>query len=296
MRVVLAGASGFVGERLLARLGETTEVYALSRSRPRNLAASHHHVPADLSHVDADRLVELLPERVDAVVHLAVSPRHRDFPDSAADLFAVNCASVASLAEFGRRAGAGQLIYGSTGAVYADDAGAPQREDSPTGPSAFWAAAKLAGEAIARGYSSELSVWVPRLYFPYGPDQIDRLVPNLIATVAAGRPVSLAGDDGIVFPPIWVDDVVDVLHAAIVNVWSGTMNVAGPEALSLREVAMVIGRHLTIDPEFIAVDGDAARFEPDLTQLHTVCAARDFVSFDDGVARLVAATVAEADL
>ena len=50
---------------------------------------------------------------------------------------------------------------------------------------------------------------VLRLFFPYGPGQRDRLIPDLIRRVRTRQAVHLGEDgEGLQFAPIFIDDVV----------------------------------------------------------------------------------------
>lgn len=293
MRLVLAGASGFMGEHLLARLGDDHEVYALSRRRPSTLAATHSWVETDFNAgIDTSQL----PERADAVVHLAAGYGHREFPDSAADLFAVNTASVVTLADWARQRGVSSFTYMSTGSVYATDGPDAQREDSPTAPTAFWTVTKRAGEMLIDAYASEFEVWIPRLFFPYGAGQRDRLIPNLIESVREGHPVTVpTGSDGLVLAPIHIDDATEIVATALDQRWSGLMNIAGPRPYTLRAIVEEIGRQVGHKPVVESVAGPPpARFEPDLSRLDAAYGLDRLAGFPVGLARTLAPLPEEA--
>lgn len=287
MRLLIAGASGFIGEQLLDRLGDDHEVYAMARSRPRDLRPAHTWIESDFMAADGGVDLARLPESIDGVIHLALSYRHREFPESAADLFAVNTASVAALLDYARVAGASRFIYGSTGALYATTGKDAQREDSAVVADAYWTVTKYAAEQLVMQYASHFDVWIPRLFFPYGATQNDRLIPNLIASVRDGRATTMNGDaEGMVIAPIHVDDVVAIVLAALDQGWTGITNVAGPQALSLREIVVEIGRQLGVDPVIDVVDGAAPpKFDPDLGLLDSLFGLDQMADFAAGLAK-----------
>src|SRR3954469_3026719 len=100
MRVPVTGANGFIGSHLLPELTARQEVIALTRSGPPPEAEPLvDWVVQDL----AEPLMERkLPARIDAVVHLAQSARYKEFPDGAADVYAVNVHSTFQLLEWAR--------------------------------------------------------------------------------------------------------------------------------------------------------------------------------------------------
>ena len=92
MNIVLTGANGFIASNWLARLAPKARVFALGRKAPTGARAGVEivHVPCDLAKPGALAGViasGALPEKVDDVVHLAVSRLHRTFPETALDLF-----------------------------------------------------------------------------------------------------------------------------------------------------------------------------------------------------------------
>ncbi|MBY0421692.1 MAG: NAD-dependent epimerase/dehydratase family protein, partial [Parvularculaceae bacterium] len=90
-RFLVTGANGLLGRAVLAAMTEAgDEPIALCRTRP---AAKVDWIAADLS---APLRIEALPARIDGVAHLAQSDRFNAFPDGAADVFAVNVASLAA--------------------------------------------------------------------------------------------------------------------------------------------------------------------------------------------------------
>src|SRR5687767_3119548 len=97
MHVVITGAGGLVGSRLLDLLAGQHEVCAITRSADRADRHGVHWLRADLA---ADSLPPGLPTRADAVIHLAQSPHYRDFPEGALDVFNVNVASTARLLDW----------------------------------------------------------------------------------------------------------------------------------------------------------------------------------------------------
>lgn len=287
MRIVVTGASGFIGDALLAHLGDDVEVHAVSRREPSGLRPGQHWIEGDLM---SGAFAGRLPATADVVVHLAVSYRHREFPESALDLFGVNTASAAVLLDYARRAGVGHFVLGSTGSVYPATGRADQREDSPPRPGEYFSTTKLAAEQLAAHYTSMFDVFVPRLFFPYGRGQRDRLVPSLVDSVRSGLPIVLTGtDDGLTICPTHIGDVVAVLLAAIEERWTGTVNVAAPETLTLRQIGMIIGEHVGREPVFEQRPGGSPLvFAPSLDELRARFDVAGMVRFRDGLTDVLA--------
>ena len=157
-------------------------------------------------------------------------------------------------------------------------------------PDDFYAATKVAAEALMRPYASQYRTCVLRLFTPYGPGQRNRIIPVLIERVRERRPITLDGEQGgLRLSVTYVDDVVATFRAAAEEGWHGTYNVAAPEPTCVREIANTIGRVIGITPVF----QHTGRPEPsplvaDLNRLAAMCDPGKFCSLDEGVRRTLA--------
>jgi nucleoside-diphosphate-sugar epimerase len=232
--VLVTGATGFIGRRLLARLDGRQEVVAVARADPpAALARLARWIALDLS-VPLD--ARALPARVDTVLHLAQSPRFREFPGGAADMRAVNVDAPAALAEYAERAGARRFVLASTGGVYAPGP-APLREDGPVAPSGFYPATRYAAELLLAPYAERFATVVLRPFFVYGATQRGFLVANLAARVLAGEPVTVQGLHGPRLNPLHVDDAARAVEAALALDAPAVVNLAGDEVTSVADLA-----------------------------------------------------------
>ena len=105
-KVLVTGASGRVGQVVLARLGETYELSALNRSRVAGVPCTQ----ADIA--DLDGIVPAF-EGVDAVLHLAASTMAGNW----ASLLATNIVGVRNVYEAARIQGVKRVVNISSGAT-----------------------------------------------------------------------------------------------------------------------------------------------------------------------------------
>jgi UDP-glucose 4-epimerase len=245
VRLLVTGATGFVGRRLIEHLAGRHELYAVARRPPPvALAESATWIEHDLRAFDA----EALPSRIDGVIHLAQSPHYRDFPDGAPDVFAVNVASTFGLLEYARQARARAFVLASTGGVY-DYRRHPIREaDEEPRPTTFYFRSKRCAELAAEAYAELFAVIVFRFFFVYGPGQTRMLIPTLIDKVASGQEVVVDGDPGLRINPIHVDDAVRAFAPALEAGISSTINVAGTECVTITELVLSIAELLRRAP------------------------------------------------
>lgn len=284
MKVVLTGATGFVGSRvrpLLAAHGHG--VSALARSGDHAPEAGVSWVTCDVRDPD---FVDLLPERVDAVVHLAQAGGS---PPDELVLGAVNVESTRLLLDYARRAGATRFVLASSGSVYGGGT-SPLREDFPRRPVDAYARSKSEAETLLAQAAPGHRVCALRLFAPYGPGQDRRLVSDLVARVSAGRPVTLHGDGHPRMTPIFVDDVAAILVRTVETDVPPILNVAGDEVLSIRDMANAIGAALGISPVFEDVPGEPPLdFVADTTLLRRTFELGELTSFERGIAATVGA-------
>jgi nucleoside-diphosphate-sugar epimerase len=297
MRVLITGASGFIGGALLGAQAHRHAFTALGRAAPPPQQSST--VSADLADPasvrDALRSLEAAP-RFDAILHLAVSRFHRLFPEQALDMFHVNTTVTAELLDFARRTGVPHVVLASTGNVYAADGAAEgdshaSREGEFTPPRSCFAASKLFADALGELYRGQFAVTVLRFYAPYGPGLRDRLLADLVARVRDGRPITLPeGSSGLRFAAVHVDDAVAVIERSLEERWNETVNVAAPEAWSIAEAGRLIGELLSKPALFeVSATAGAAGYLPDTTRLQARMRGYEFIGLREGLRGMIAA-------
>jgi UDP-glucose 4-epimerase len=255
MTLLLTGATGFLGRALVPLLVRRDRVVALHRpgTHPPELNGVQW-VPQDL----AQPLTQDLPDRVDAVLHLAQSRRFREFPDGAVDVMAINVLATTRLLDYCRRAGGSTFLFASSGAVIGRSARCIREDDRPA-PDTLYGVSKHAGEQAVAQYRSLFRCHALRYFFIYGPGQRSMMMPSIVERIASGEDVQLAGDDGISINPVYVDDAARATAGVLDLAEHSTINIAGPETVTIRELAEIIGLELGIEPRFARVPS-----QPDL--------------------------------
>ena len=279
---MVTGAGGLIGSHLIRNMDKGWLSYGVSRSRPDGLDVDHH-LPVDFS---GDWSTDALPERIDAVVHLAQSEHFRDLPDRAEDVFRVNTASTVRLLDYARRAGARTFVLASSGGIYGfgDEAFSEEAQVPLGGETSFYVGTRLCSEVLAKSYASLMDVVVLRFFFVYGPGQRETmLIPRLVRSVVDGKPITLQGADGIRINPTYVDDAVAVIKSSLEVSASRTINVGGPEVSSLREIGEAIGRAVGKSPVFNVQEDVAPRHLIGDVGRMTELLGGPGVRFEDGI-------------
>ncbi len=287
MKILITGAAGFLGNRLIKQLCGKHELFCISRNSNSNTLDRNgvHWIDMDLSKgIDDTKL----PKKLDAIVHLAQSNGYRDFPAKADDVFAINISLVQQLLDFGVKTGISRMILASTGSVY-EPYKCTMVEDEALRPSGHYGASKLAAELISEAYSNYFSVSNLRVFFLYGPGQENMLIARMIDSVKSGKTVTLPKDGkGLLFVPTFVDDCAFAFSKAVEEGWKGAYNVASPHAIDMAGLVRAIGSACGRSPNIEVTEGSTPEpIVPNLDKIRKKIDIDSFCDIDMGLERTI---------
>jgi nucleoside-diphosphate-sugar epimerase len=116
------------------------------------------------------------------------------------------------------------------------------------------------------------------------------LIPDMIQRIRTGGEITLAGDRGIVFTPIYIDDCVELLRRLVDMSGggaSGVFNLGGCETVDLKGIVTILGRHLRLTPNTRCTDAPATYFVGDSRKLYSQVGFRPLVGLERGLAQTV---------
>ncbi len=242
MKVVVTGASGWVGQHLVAALlVRDHEVVATSRSgrTPQPRSSRVHPLAVDLDTEDAvEELARELGSEA-ALIHLAWA-HSSNARDQRRGLFETNVFGTMRVLDAARSAGVRAVIYASSFEVYGATQDRPLLETSRVQPLTDYGAAKLAGEDHLLAFAEEQQVRVVALRFPalYGPGGHGcGLLSQLLQAVAAGKSPVIQGDSRDQHDLLHVRDAASACLLAVESDGHGIINVASGRAYSTAELA-----------------------------------------------------------
>lgn len=289
MKILITGASGFIGSSLVRSLAEEHTVYGVVRKKKKfHDNPQVNFIEVDLSHKD---FVKELPSGINTVIHLAQSSRYREFPDGVEDMIAINVNSTGLLLDWARRSGVKHFVFSSTANVYAQT-GEKFTEQSKTAPNSFYGASKLAAEQLVVQYAQCFSIDILRLFTVYGPGQKGMLIPQIIQKIRLGEEIYLASKIGIYLTPIYIDDLVNIISHLMKtdnDLKLRIMNVCGNEKVSLGQIVRNIEKILNVSTPIRVTNDIPMNFIGSNELLFREIDALDFTRLKEGLVKTVKA-------
>lgn len=283
MKVLITGASGFVGRHVATQLlieGHDVTGFDLVATRQRGVRV----IVGDLRDADA---VRTAVRGMDAVCHIgAIGDVYlaAEKPSLAAE---VNVGGTSHIADSAVDADA-RVVYASTWEVYGEVEYEPMDEAHPRNPDHPYNITKLGGEQmlLAAANLRGLSAVALRLGTAYGPG----LRPNSVFRIfidraRRGDPITIMGDGSQTRQFVHVEDLARAFSLACASDVSGVaLNTVAQEPITIKELAeMVVARFPT---EIIYAPARAGDVPPGIvssTKISEVLGWVPRVSFSEGL-------------
>lgn len=238
---LVTGGAGFVGSHLCERpLGEGCDVVCLDDLCTGSAANVEHllHKPG-FEFVEAEVTEPLeVSGGVEEVYHLASPASPADFGRLAIQILRTGSVGTQNALDLALASGA-RFLLASTSEVYGDPLVHPQRENyrgnvDPIGPRGVYDEAKRYAEALSAAYHRRYGVEtrIARIFNTYGPrmrPDDGRMVPNFVAQVLAGEPLTIYGEGTQTRSVQYVDDLVEGLVRLMRSEERRPVNLGNPQ-------------------------------------------------------------------
>jgi UDP-glucose 4-epimerase len=245
MRVLLTGASGFLGRRVAEMVvAGGHDLVSLGRSSPDPPEReAGRFITADLTDAGEVSRAAVEEGEVDSIMHLAAMVPKTSAQDAAAAFAANVMGTVHLFSAFGR---AGQAnVFASTAEIYGlPDGHATLREDTEPRPLSWYGTSKVAAEAYCRTLErhDDMRIAILRFTVLYGAgDTIERAIPNFIRSAVKGEPIQIFGGEEL-RDYLHVDDAAQAVMLAWQRRLSGTYNVGSGKGIAVRDAAGAVLR------------------------------------------------------
>ncbi len=250
-RILITGASGFIGTHLCRRLvGCGAELHAVSREARTSNGFGLRWWRADLAEFAAVHEI-ISTIRPEIVFHLASLVTGAREVALVIPTLRSNLLSTVNLLTAVAEQGCGRLILAGSMEEPVTEHGLPV-------PCSPYAASKSAASSYGRMFHTlfGLPTAMLRIFTVYGPGQMDtsKLIPYVILSLLTGKAPNLTGGHRAV-DWIFVDDVIDALIAAAKteNLGMVTLDVGSGTLVTVREIAERLLQ--LIDPSLVPVFG-----------------------------------------
>jgi dTDP-glucose 4,6-dehydratase len=302
MRIVLAGAAGFIGSHMCDRLlAEGHTVLALDNlltGSAENLAHLRMESRFELREHDITRPIEIAG-RVDAVMNMASPASPKDYLEHPIATLDVGSAGTRNMLELARAHSARFLIT-STSECYGDPMVHPQVETywgnvNPVGPRSCYDESKRFAEALTMAYHRARDVRsnIARIFNTYGPRMKlndGRVVPAFFDQALRGAPMTIFGDGSQTRSFCYVSDMVDGLYRLSQSDERYPVNLGNPLELTVLEFAERI-RRLTGSASTIVhqplPEDDPKQRRPDIAKARRVLGWEPRVGLEEGLRQTV---------
>jgi UDP-glucose 4-epimerase len=309
MKILVTGCAGFIGSHLTERLlKEGHEVIGVddfdifySRSqKEKNLMSVllHPKFKLEEDNLATMALVKVL-KGTEVVIHLAGQPGVRGSWGTAFNRYVTNNIQVTQrLLEESKGNKLKRFIYASSSSVYGD-VPVPEgvetqylNEDMKVQPKSPYGVTKLAAEHLCQLYHQEYKMPTVSLRFfsVYGPGQRpDMAFHRFCHSILREAALSIYGDGKQVRDFTYVDDVVDVINAAITaDVTGQVVNVGGGSPCTLLEAVQLLEEisGTTCAKTFLdRQKGDVISTRADTAKLERLFGFKPKVSLREGLTR-----------
>ncbi len=289
-KILITGAGGFVGKRLTAKLAELGhDIFALIKKKPYGDDKSFfkHYSIKTISYDLKNFKVNRLPSEIDTIFTLAQHSDFRDFPSEAVSTFQVNTSANLSILKWAVEKKVKRFIHASSGGIYGGKKEKVLVETDSLNVDrqlGFYLSSKLCSEILFQNFFDffESSI-ILRPFFIYGPGQkSDMFIARLIRSIEESRGIELKGRNGLKVNPIFVDDAVDAFASSLDLIGNHTINLAGPDILSLKEIVELLGRLLGKKPLYNYEEGEPTNYVADIRRFKSLLIG-ELTSFEDGI-------------
>lgn len=302
MRILVAGAAGFIGSHLCDRLlNEGHQVVAMDNfitGSADNLAHLEGNSQFEFIEQDVTKPFEA-PGKFDAVMNLASPASPIDYMEHPIETLEVGSKGTQNLLEVAHANNA-RFLLTSTSECYGDPLVHPQVETywgnvNPVGPRSCYDESKRFAEAITMAYHRKYGVAtnIARIFNTYGPRmQLDdgRVVPAFVDSALHNQPFTVFGSGSQTRSFCYVSDLVDGLYRLAMSDERYPVNIGNPLEMTILEFAQhikaVSGSSAPIEFRPLPED-DPKRRKPDISKAKALLGWEPKVPLDEGLAETI---------
>ncbi|MBX8937870.1 NAD-dependent epimerase [Enterococcus gilvus] len=323
MKVLVTGAAGFIGSRVIELLDEQNEIIGIdnlndyydvslkmARLKRINKKKNFKFLKMDLA--DRDSMSSLFSdEQFDIIIHLGAQAGVRYSIDNPYAYIDSNVIGMMNILEGARNNPVKHLIYASSSSVYGGNTNVPfSPNDNVDHPVSLYAATKKSNELMAHSYSNlyDIPTTGLRFFTVYGPlGRPDMAYFSFTDKIVRGEAIEVFNNGNMMRDFTYIDDVVEGIIRLIPKIpkknhdWtdadiSGSwapyriFNIGNSSPVKLLDFIETIEKHLGIKANKIfkpMQPGDVQATFADVTDLERVIQFKPTTSIDMGIKKFV---------
>jgi len=249
MKVLLTGATGFLGKYVLADLqSHGTKVVVVGRTIPDSFKG--HFICADL--LNSTTIDEVAKEaNATHLLHLAWYAEHGKYWDSPLNLRWVD--STVRLVEAFCKYGGKRVVAAGTCAEYDWSYGYCQEDITPTNPATLYGICKDTTRRMVESIceSNQVTFAWGRIFFPFGAGEDDRRLISSLFEVFRGHKKAF-GVNAVTYRDfLHITDVASAFLLLLQGSIIGTFNISSGEPTKIEDIVKMIAERCNADPNII---------------------------------------------
>ena len=248
MKIMILGANGFTGRRILKRLFPHHQVMACSLHP--DILPEEGYTFQTLDILDFSTTTSLLNEfRPDVIINASALSAVDYCEQHPEEAYAMNVSTVKHLAEYSQTNDC-RLIHLSTDFVFDGKASEAYTETDIPNPVNYYGKTKRWGEeAIEQTCSNYAIVRVEVVYGKPFPGQHGNIVHLVKNRLENGQSIRVVSDQ--FRSPTWVEDIACAIESLLSNKYQGIYHICGGETLSVADIAYRVAQYFGLDASLI---------------------------------------------
>lgn len=323
MKVLVTGAAGFIGSRLIELLGNKNEIVGIDNlndyydtslkiARLNNLIQKNNFRFLKMDLADKDLMLNLFSkENFDIVIHLGAQAGVRYSIENPYAYIDSNIIGMMNILEGARNNPVQHLIYASSSSVYGGNKKVPfSTEDSVDHPVSLYAATKKSNELMAHTYSNlyDIPTTGLRFFTVYGPfGRPDMAYFSFTNKIVKGETIEVFNNGDMMRDFTYIDDVVEGIIRLIPEIpqrntnWTEKdvseswapyriFNIGNSTPVKLLDFIETIEKHLGIKAKKVfkpMQPGDVQKTFADVADLERVINFKPTTTIDSGIKEFV---------
>ncbi len=237
MRVLVFGASGFIGKHLVqSLLQKKIDVVGVSTSDFPLTASGYTHIIADITNKASFGAIQ---GEFDCVFNTAAYITKKDSSEEAEKCLAVNALGVYNILSFMQEKGIQKFVHSSSCSVYGKINTVPITENVSLQPDSLYGVTKLTGEQFCHTFQKNIpTITILRYSSVFGKDcHADTVLPLFIKKATAGEDITLYDKGQRTQDFVYIHDVIEANVLAMGKNENGIFNITSGIETTMHDLA-----------------------------------------------------------